>query len=441
MDLSREWTDLDHISDFIEELRRISPEARLTYYRKLRDNEDLIFVSWVGHFFMDWFGDDLDGRHNDNAWLLMSRDIRTTMRIIRESRDATENEWVHIYRELYKRRQALFSTGLGYEFMRQLYIKINSDGRLAETGGDQVPVKVPEGSMSQTSRVVPAHGRSLPKRIIRAIGILLLIAAVGSVSIWIYLKVEQFRNRDILEQIKGGADASTTSDSDDPVHGGGSGEDGFPYGEAEVDPASDNTGSDSSEPPEILDEYRDALSVNSQLFGWLTCEGMDISLPVVKPETEDDFYLHHDITGEASDDGTLFVDAACSLYPMNRAIVIYGHNMRSGSMFGNIDYYADQDYLQAHDRIGFDTIYEKGSYRAICTLRTRLLNEDEEGFRYYRFYDYDNRQEFREFRSFVRESLIAGSADDMRYGDSFLLLSSCEYSQENGRIVLVCVRE
>ena len=343
---------------------------------------------------------------------------------------------------------------MGYEFMRQIYMKLNPKGKASDVKGEkalpQKESKKPVGSMSQTSRVVPSHGRSLPRRILRGLGILLLVTAIGSLSIWIYLRVDQFRNQDILRQIKGGIGLDTGSDLNGDATNDGSANDASTDSDSqESSSKSDGTrsGSDTEEAastdgtPVILDEYRDALAINAQLFGWLTCEGMDISLPVVRPETEDDFYLHHDITGDASDEGTLFVDAACSVYPMNRCIVIYGHNMRSGAMFGNIDYYADPAYLKAHDSIGFDTIYEKGTYRAICTLRTRLLNEDEEGFRYYRFYDYENRSEYREFKNFIKSNLIAGSVDDMEYGDHFLLLSSCEYSQENGRIVLVCVRE
>ena len=115
--------------------------------------------------------------------------------------------------------------------------------------------------------------------------------------------------------------------------------------------------------------------------------------------------------------------------------------MRDGTMFGNIDYYADPSYMESHSEILFDTIYEKGRYEAVATLRTRLLNEDEEGFRYYRINSIRSENVWNEFMTFASENLCAGSLDGLSYGDDLLLLSTCEYSQENGRYVVICVRD
>ncbi len=431
MDFSKEWNDLDHVSDLIEQLRRISPEARLPYYRKLLENEDLIFVSWVGHYFMEWFGDDLDGKHNANSWILIKADVNTLRRIIEGYSKADNSEWVRVYKDTYSRRRLMFNTGMGNEFLRQLYEKLNPPKKKEERKAPPVPKKKkrPE-KRERGGKKVPAHALSFGKRFVRGIAVLSAVVAIGSLSIWIFLTVDGMRNKDALEKLRGEEEISRDSEPEEETE---------EIKSISMSEASRELPDTQELPmPEVLPEYADALATNAQLFGWIECDGMGISLPVTRPEGQDDFYLHHDFYGDASDDGCLFVDSPCSIYPRNRCIVIYGHNMRSGAMFGNIDYYADPSFLKSHSTVRFDTIYEEGEYEAFCTLRTRLLSEDEEGFRYYRFYDYENKDQYKEFKDFIKSELIAGTTDAMEYGDHFLLLSSCEYSQENGRLVVVC---
>lgn len=99
--------------------------------------------------------------------------------------------------------------------------------------------------------------------------------------------------------------------------------------------------------------------------------------------------------------------------------------------------YGDADFFQEHREICFDTLYETGVYEAVAVLRTRILNEDEPGFRYYRFFQYGNKKEFQECRDFVEENRLFETDSTLQYGDQILMLSTCEYSQENGRLVVV----
>lgn len=98
-------------------------------------------------------------------------------------------------------------------------------------------------------------------------------------------------------------------------------------------------------------------------------------------EREGGFYLHHDFKGAESTEGSLFVDTKSNIYPQDSNTVIYGHNMKNGHMFGTLQLYLDADYFQAHKKIYFDTLYEAGEYEAVAVLKTRLLNENEQGFR------------------------------------------------------------
>ena len=118
-------------------------------------------------------------------------------------------------------------------------------------------------------------------------------------------------------------------------------------------------------------------------------------------------------------------------------IVIYGHNMKNGHIFGTLNMYGVPDFFQEHQEIHFDTIYETGIYEAVAVLKTRIRDENEQGFRYYQFFRYENETEFQECADFVENNQLFETSDTLRYGDQILMLSTCEYSQENGRLVVV----
>lgn len=107
------------------------------------------------------------------------------------------------------------------------------------------------------------------------------------------------------------------------------------------------------------------------------------------------------------------------------------------NMFGTLKMYHDKDFFQAHRKIQFDTLYETGLYEAVAVLKTRILNENEEGFRYYQFFNYQNEREFQKCLEFIEKNQMFGTDSTLEYGDHILMLSTCEYSQENGRLVIV----
>lgn len=194
---------------------------------------------------------------------------------------------------------------------------------------------------------------------------------------------------------------------------------------------------DRSKRPKILPQYREMAKEYPGLFGWLQIPDTQIDLPVMQPLKEKDFYLHHDFTGAASAEGALFTDPENNRWPQDGNTVIYGHNMKNGHVFGILDLYEDADYFQAHREIHFDTIYETGVYEAVAVLKTRILNENEQGFRYYQFFQYDSENEFQECLDFIKVNQLFDTGNTLEYGDHILMLSTCEYSQENGRLVIV----
>lgn len=189
--------------------------------------------------------------------------------------------------------------------------------------------------------------------------------------------------------------------------------------------------------PEKLPQYKKMSKEYPKLYGWLQIPGTQIDFPVMRAEGDRNFYLDHDFSGMESAEGALFVDEKNSIYPPDGNTVVYGHNMKNGHMFGTLKMYLDEEFFREHRKIHFDTVYETGIYEVVAVLKTRILNENEPGFRYYRFFQYQTKEEFQECQDFVEKNRIFETGTDLQYGDQILMLSTCEYSQENGRLVVV----
>ena len=70
-------------------------------------------------------------------------------------------------------------------------------------------------------------------------------------------------------------------------------------------------------------------------------------------------------------------------------------------------------------------------------MKTHVLKKEEEGFRYYRFYRYETREEFQEFADFIRQYRLYETGKEITYGDTFVILSTCEYSVDQGRLLVI----
>ena len=115
------------------------------------------------------------------------------------------------------------------------------------------------------------------------------------------------------------------------------------------------------EPPEVLPLYKDLLNQNKSLIGWVKIADTIIDYPVMQSQ-DNEYYLDHNFHQEYDKNGSIFLDAECSIYPRSDNLILYGHHMKSGKMFGSLQKYESESYYKKHKRIEFDTIYETGIY-------------------------------------------------------------------------------
>lgn len=189
----------------------------------------------------------------------------------------------------------------------------------------------------------------------------------------------------------------------------------------------------------VLDEYKSLYHQNQNLIGWLKIADTIIDYPVMQTG-DNDYYQNHNINLEEDRNGALFMDTACDVKLPSTNYIIYGHNMRSGKMFGSLDQYESEKFYKEHHQIEFDTIYEKGTYEVMYVFRSRVYQKDEVVFKYYQFIDANSEEEFNSYMSEMAAISLYDTGVTASYGDQLLTLSTCDYEEEDGRFVVVAKR-
>ncbi len=188
----------------------------------------------------------------------------------------------------------------------------------------------------------------------------------------------------------------------------------------------------------ILKKYKNLYMQNGDMTGWLSVEGTKIDYPVMQCE-DDEYYLHHDFEKEDSKYGCLYVRERADL-ENGTNFVVYGHNMKDGSMFGELDLYLEEEFYKEHSNISFHTLYEEYTYEILAVFRSRIYGEKEDAFKYYQFYEAKTKEEFDDFYENVKELSLYDTGVEAEFGDTFLTLSTCAYHVKNGRLAVVAKR-
>lgn len=188
----------------------------------------------------------------------------------------------------------------------------------------------------------------------------------------------------------------------------------------------------------ILPEYTLPYQKNSDLVGWMTIDGTPINYPVMQAPDRVDYYLHRNFEKKESSHGCLYVRESCDVFAPSDNLTIYGHHMKDGSMFASLDKYRKMEFWEEYPEIRFDTLYNRQTYTIFAVFKTTASVG--EGFTYHLFEDAADEAEFNDFVSTCKKLSFYDTGITPEYGDKMITLSTCEYSQDNGRLVVVAVR-
>lgn len=189
----------------------------------------------------------------------------------------------------------------------------------------------------------------------------------------------------------------------------------------------------------LLPEFKELYLLNNDIVGWIRIPGTNIDYPVMQTPEAPDYYLKRNFDKEHSSRGCIYAREVCDVFTPSDNITLYGHRMKDGTMFGQLDKYTSESFYEENPYIYFDTLTELRTYRIMAVFRTTASQG--EGFGYHLFVDAESEEAFTEFYSTCKALSIYDTGVEAAPGDSFITLSTCEYSQVNGRLVIVAKRE
>lgn len=190
--------------------------------------------------------------------------------------------------------------------------------------------------------------------------------------------------------------------------------------------------------PQPLPEYIEVSALNEDMVGWMRIDDTKINYPVMQTPDNPDYYLHTDFYGKYTIHGCLYAEEDCDINLPSDNITIYGHHMGDGSMFAGLMKYKNKSYWEEHRYITFDTLTEHHTYEIFAVFTTTATKG--KGFTYHHFINAERPEDFETFVSDCRELSLYDTGIVPTYGDKLITLSTCEYSQKNGRLVVVAVR-
>lgn len=183
--------------------------------------------------------------------------------------------------------------------------------------------------------------------------------------------------------------------------------------------------------PEMEALYQD----NRDLIGWLRMEGI-LDLPVVYKDNE--YYLTHDFYKNKSASGTLFLDENHPFRENSQNLLLHGHNMKDGTMFGRlVQYETNLQFLKNNPFIQYSTLWEKEQYVIFAVLHVSLDVQSPEFFNYFTHPTFSSDAQFENYVRALQNRSVFSIPIDVDPSDALLTLSTCI---QDDRLVIVARR-
>ena len=176
---------------------------------------------------------------------------------------------------------------------------------------------------------------------------------------------------------------------------------------------------------------------NSDMVGWILIEDTNIDYPVMQTPTDPTYYLKHDFEKHYTDYGCPFMQADCDALCPSDNLIIYGHNMKDGSMFADLAKYRSKDFWQTHKTVWFDTELGSYAYEIFSVIHTTVQADAADAFAFYLFVDAAAPEEFADYVSACKARALYDTGIFAEYGDKLLTLSTCDNITDNGRLLVI----
>lgn len=190
---------------------------------------------------------------------------------------------------------------------------------------------------------------------------------------------------------------------------------------------------------QVLPEYIQLYTRNSDLVGWLSIDGTKINYPVMQTGIDrPNYYLERSFEKKYSVHGSIYINEAADVFKPSDNLTFYGHRMSDDSMFAQLSRYTDKAFWESHQYIRFDSLRERHLYQVICVFSTSAY--EGEGFLFNRFVDAADEGDFDTFVQQCQALSYYDTGITAQFGDKLITLCTCEYTHDNGRLVVVAKR-
>lgn len=177
--------------------------------------------------------------------------------------------------------------------------------------------------------------------------------------------------------------------------------------------------------------------INKDIVGWLKIENTSFNYPVMQSKIKD-YYLRRDFYKNYSNYGTPYIANNCDIGTSDN-IVIYGHHIRGNKMFGYLGNYRSKEFYENNKIIKFYTLQDnktiKTEYEIFAVFKTVVYSN--KGFKYYDYTNFNNEFEYNTFIEKCKNLSFYKTGIRPEYKEKIITLSTCEYSNRNGRLVVM----
>ena len=184
---------------------------------------------------------------------------------------------------------------------------------------------------------------------------------------------------------------------------------------------------------EILAAYHKLADENPDFIGWVRIEDTTVNYPVMYTPDNPSYYLKRNFQRDYSELGTPFMQETCDPYDSEN-MILYGHHMIAGGMFSDLELYKNEEFWEKHKVVRFDTLQECGEYEVFAVAVINLTDSD-----WFRFHEYTEMDEnrYQEYVDLCMENSLYDTGIVPALGDRLITLATCEYSSNNGRLIVV----
>ncbi|OCT13287.1 SrtB family sortase [Paenibacillus pectinilyticus] len=186
-------------------------------------------------------------------------------------------------------------------------------------------------------------------------------------------------------------------------------------------------------PIPIREKLKALTRINKEIIGWLHVDGARIDYPVVQHE-DNDYYLHTDAGGKPSIYGSIFMDYRIDWTRPQRNIVIYGHNMIDGTMFGSLGNFKKEAFYKEHHSIQLDLADKETTWDVFAVYTIDATRDTVET-------SYENDQTFQRALKEYRQKSLYTTDVLPTVKDEILTLVTCSNETDDTRLVVHAVKK